>query len=112
MAEPINKKESRQLDNVCYLITQIETGEFDSRGNPVVKDAKVMRFCGELPVMSSEYHQSGQRGIEPKKTILLHLDEYAEEQRAEYSGTAYEVYRTFPRADGFIELYLKEGIAT
>lgn len=111
MAEHINKKESRMLDNVCYLIAQNETGEYDSRGNPIVDETKTMRFCGELPVASSEYHRSGQRGIKPQKTLLLHLDEYEEEKHLEYGGNTFEVYRNYPRDDGLIELYLKEGIS-
>lgn len=66
-------------------------------------------FCAEFPVHSSEFYKAQQQGIAVEKALLVNSDEYDYQERAEYEGVNYAVYRSYPRSDGYTELYLNQN---
>lgn len=103
----ISKKDSLSLDNVCYLI--VTTYGKDGFGKRVVTgETETMCFCAELPVTSNEFFVAKQAGVKSEVALLLDSECYNGETVARYNGSKYAIYRTYPRSDGMIELYLSE----
>ena len=101
-----NKKVS--LDNVCTFVT-ISTTENDY-GETAETETKTGIFCAELPVPSNEFFNAQQSGFKAQKCLVVNSDEYNEESLIEYDSKPYSVYRYYPRADGYTELYCSERL--
>lgn len=67
-------------------------------------------FCCERPVMASEFFKASQQGIENIREIIINSDEYDNQMRVEFGGVLYCIYRTYPRLDGYTELYINERV--
>lgn len=65
-------------------------------------------FCCERPVMASEFFKASQQGICNLHELIVNSDEYGNQMKVEFGGVLYCIYRTYPRLDGYIELYINE----
>lgn len=59
-------------------------------------------------VSMSEFYQAGMQGFKPEFKMTVWLNEYANQDLLEYSGKVYDVYRTYRRDDGRLEMYVTE----
>lgn len=101
----ISSNQNVSLDGVCMLArTGITVDEYGAR----VKGDAVRRevFCAERPVHSAEVYNAAQERIKPERMLLIDAEEYGGEPEAEYEEKRYTIYRTYPREDGLLELYL------
>ena len=57
-------------------------------------------------VTMSEFYQAGMQGFKPEFRMLVWMSEYNDQEILEYKGKVYDVYRTYMRNDGRIELYV------
>ena len=65
-------------------------------------------FADEKGVSMTEFHLAGQSGIKAEKCFIVRSCEYGDEIKVRYpagNGKVYAVYRVYPRADEFTELY-------
>ncbi|PDY76951.1 hypothetical protein CON06_27685 [Bacillus cereus] len=92
------------LDDVCFLLS-VET-EKDELGQ-VIGTNEVPRqiFCSKLSINRQEFLAGGQLGLKPQLLFVVDSDEYDNESSLMYENQKYIVYRTFPRSDGFTEVY-------
>ena len=95
----ISDKESISLDLVCYLrmIPIIDNEEQE----PVLRQV----FCAELSIGSSEFYNAGQSGVKPEHLLVIDNEEYDGETSLVFDDIDFNIYRTYPRSDGLIELY-------
>lgn len=59
-------------------------------------------------VSATEFFQAGLQGMKPDYRIDIWMTEYEGEELIEYNGKVYNVYRSYKRNDGRIELYVNE----
>ena len=59
-------------------------------------------------VSMSEFYQAGMQGFKPDYKFTVWMTEYTDQELLEYNGKAYDIYRTYRRGDGRIELYTTE----
>ena len=59
-------------------------------------------------VTMSEFYQAGLQGFKPDYRFAVWRTEYSNEELVEYNGKIFNVYRTYIRDDGRIELYVNE----
>ena len=57
-------------------------------------------------VTMSEFYQAGMQGFKPEFRMTVWMSEYDDQEILEYKGKIYDVYRTYMRDDGRIELYV------
>ncbi len=57
-------------------------------------------------VTMSEFYQAGMQGFKPEFRMTVWMSEYDDQEILEYKGKVYDVYRTYMRDDGRIELYV------
>lgn len=106
----VTNRDNRSMDEVCTLHSRM--GEPDDMGNLCITNETVTEcFCAELPTHSAEFHAAGQHGIRTEKVLELDAEGYDGQVVVDYKGNRYRVYRTYPRGDGRIELYMTEGVA-
>ena len=101
-----NKKMS--LDNVCSLVTLTVTE--NDYGETTTTETKTDVFCAELPITSNEFFSAQQSGIKTQKCLVVNSDEYFEQMLVDYEEKRYNIYRIYPNADGYTELYCSERI--
>lgn len=94
------------LDNICTLI-ECKYG-FDEYDNQIAEKTERICFCAEYPITSNEFFKGGQSGIKPEALLVLNAEDYAGEDKTVYNDKTYSIYRTYPRGDGYIEIYLTE----
>lgn len=99
----ISAKDNISLDLVCYLCS-MEPGQ-DNSGNDVGKVIDRLVFCNESLIYSSEFYNAGQMGIKPEKLIVIDSEEYNDESVVKFNEIKYNIYRVYPRSDGFTELF-------
>lgn len=59
-------------------------------------------------VSMSEFYQAGMQGFKPEYKMTVWMTEYSDQELLEYKGKTFDVYRTYRRDDGRIELYVTE----
>lgn len=92
------------LDDVCFLISQKNIKD-ELGQEEVVEEIPRQIFCSKLSINRQEFLAGGQLGFKPQILFLVDSDEYDDEAILKYEGQKYSIYRTFPRMDGFTELY-------
>ena len=102
-----SKSKRLSLDNVCYLITNIYTTN-DLKQKILSSQPESMVFCAECPISSNEFFKAGQSGIKSEKMLVIDAESYENQTVIKYNDAKYAIYRTFPRSDGMMELYLTE----
>jgi SPP1 family predicted phage head-tail adaptor len=106
MLANISSTNNVSLDNICYLISKSFTN--DEYMQQIEHETQLMRYCAEISVYSNEFFTAGQNGIKSSKAVIIDYEGYDNQDEIIYNGKHYAIYRTFPRTDGMIELYLSE----
>jgi SPP1 family predicted phage head-tail adaptor len=91
------------LDDVCNLISLSSTQ--DELGQPIITEKPMMVFCSKLSITRHEFGVAGQQGHKPEMMLVVDADTYENEKKVEYQNKKFDIYKTFHRSDGFIELY-------
>lgn len=63
-------------------------------------------FAEKLPVHGNEFHSARASGFDVRHVMRIYSFDYEDEKEAVYSGQPYTIYRTYPKDDDRIELYL------
>lgn len=64
-------------------------------------------FCQVDSVSRAEFFAAGQIGIKPEYKFTVFFGDYNDEERLEYKGKVYAVYRTYHARNDDLELYAK-----
>ncbi|MBQ1297455.1 MAG: phage head closure protein [Clostridiales bacterium] len=80
----------------------------DDLGEWVEEQTKTEVFALISSVSMSEFYQAGLQGFKPDFRFAVWMKEYNNEEIVEYNGKIFNVYRTYIRDDGRIELYVNE----
>lgn len=68
-------------------------------------------ICTMNGITRQEWMAAAQSGLNPEfMAFLRDSEDYEGEPVAEYAGTRYVVYRTYPTPDGGVELYLRKNV--
>ncbi|HBL82037.1 MAG TPA: phage head-tail adapter protein [Clostridiales bacterium] len=67
-------------------------------------------FATVESVGQSEFFAAAQTGLKSELKVTLRQSDYDGEQIVDLDGHSYDIYRTFIRMDGKIELYLGQKI--
>ena len=105
MIKNISSFSNISLDNVCTLIKCVYIS--DDCGDQTETETENICFCAELPITSSEFYNAGQSGIKPEKMLIVESECYNGEKLAVYDNVRYDIYRVYPKDNGYTELYLK-----
>ncbi|PGZ44102.1 hypothetical protein COE56_30470 [Bacillus anthracis] len=92
------------LDDVCFLIS-VKTIKDELDQEEAIKEIPRQVFCSKSSISRQEFLAGGQLGFKPQILLLVDSDEYDDETSLIYGNKKYSIYRTFPRVDGFTELY-------
>lgn len=96
----MNLVEKISLISIEY--TQDDLGEWsETRTENVV-------FATVESVSMAEFYQASLQGLKPELRLLIWMNEYNDEELVEYKDKTYNVYRTYRRPDGRVELYVNE----
>lgn len=104
-------------DNEIILIElryEDENGEpyLDAIGNNVAKKTQVTRLCNVAAASRSEFFNAATDSTKPAYVFTMHTYEYGNQERVEFNGKAYEVYRTYGVGVEEIELHVRAAIGT
>lgn len=99
----IGNREHISLDHVCKLISFTTTR--DKIGQQIRSKQSRNIFCSKMSITRAEFNTAGNLGHKPTIMFIVDGDEYSKEQYLEFEGEQYSIYKTFQRADNFIELY-------
>jgi SPP1 family predicted phage head-tail adaptor len=91
------------LDDICNLLSQTSTQ--DDLGQPIITEKPYMVYCSKLSITRQEFNVAGQQGHKPEMMLVVDSDSYDQEKKLEYQNKKFNIYKTFARSDGFIELY-------
>lgn len=108
----MQNKVSPSLDDVCVLIGET-FGEPDENGNDTSVQTEREVWCAEAPASRADQTIAGQQGFAHDTLLIVPQDDYNGETKVRYLSRTLAVYRTYPRADGLIELYAgrKAGVS-
>lgn len=81
---------------------------FDDIGQPVETRTESDVFALIESVTMSEFYQAGMQGFKPEYRMTVWMTEYSGQKLLEYENKTYDIYRTYRRNDGRIELYVTE----
>lgn len=65
-------------------------------------------FADVESITMNEFYQAGLQGFKPEYRMAVWQSEYSGEELLEYNGKTFNVYRTYRRDDGRVELYVNE----
>lgn len=65
-------------------------------------------FANTLPAHASEYQATQAVGREVSLVFEVRPEEYAGQTRAMHEGKKYNIYRTYPKSEAVVELYLTD----
>lgn len=96
------------MTGVLYLIVP-NLGTRDELGAWHRPEAEKTRLipCFISGVRRSEWTTAGAAGHRPELVATVSTADYCGELEAEYAGTRYRIYRTYPVDDWVTELYLE-----
>lgn len=104
----LGNNEHISLDDVCFLLFIKSTK--DELGQPIETVVPSLVYCSKLSISRAEFSAAGQLGHKPQLLIVVDSDEYDDEKRLEYERTIYTIYKSYPRIDGYTELYCEVRI--
>lgn len=82
--------------------------EQDDLGEWIETETSTEVFALVQSVTMYEFYQAGLEGMKPDYRFHVWLSEYNDQELVDYKGKRYEIYRTYIRNDGRIELYVNE----
>ena len=94
------------MSTVITLVN--ETTSQDSIGQVVTTRTTSDIYAQIRSVSGTEWSNAGLNGIRASYQITVYADEYTGQQELILDGVTYEVYRTYERRDGKIELYVEK----
>ena len=94
------------MSTVITLVN--ETTSQDSIGQVVTTRTTSDIYAQIRSVSGSEWSNAGLNGIRASYQITVYADEYTGQQELILDGVSYEVYRTYERRDGKVELYVEK----
>lgn len=94
------------MSTVITLVN--ETTSQDSIGQVVTTRTTSDIFAQIRSVSGTEWSNAGLNGVRASYQITCYADEYAGQQELILDGVSYEVYRTYERRDGKVELYVEK----
>ncbi|PEA86652.1 hypothetical protein [Bacillus thuringiensis] len=100
----IGESKRISLDDVCFLIS-VKTMKDELDQEETAEEIPRQIFCSKSSINRQEFLAGGQLGFKPQLLLLVDSDEYDDESFFMHENKKYAIYRTFPRADGFTELY-------
>lgn len=65
-------------------------------------------YCEVQSISRAEWYDAGRNGMKPQIKVITPRINYLGEEKAEYKGKVYAIYRTFFSKGDTIELYLEE----
>lgn len=92
------------LDDVCELLEIISVKDDLNQSIPVEEIPRQI-FCSELSINRAEFLAAGQLSFKPQLMLVVDSDEFDEETSLIFNSKKYFIYRSYPRKDGFTELY-------
>lgn len=89
-----------------------QTGNFYSLDNvmffPPYTDRELV-FCAEVPITRSEYFGAGALDIRAEVSLIIDTEsDQRDALKVKYKDKVYAVYRRYPMANGYTQLYLSE----
>lgn len=93
---------TEQIALITIEYTQNDLGEFEETRT------EAFFFAQVDSVTMNEFYQAGLQGFKPEYKFAVWQAEYSGEELLEYNGKVYDIYRTYKRDDGRIELYANE----
>lgn len=93
---------TEQINLIAIEYTQDDLGEW------IEERTETLVFAQVESVTMSEFYQAGLQGFKPDYRFVVWQAEYSDEELIEYRDKVYNVYRTYKRDDGRIELYCNE----
>lgn len=99
----VGDKNSVSLDDICFLMSA--TIVEDEIGQQIETLLPEMVYCSVVSIGHKEFGIAAQANLKAERTILINHDEYDGQTTIEYNRKKYNVYRTFVRTDGHIELF-------
>ncbi|RKJ32005.1 hypothetical protein D7X33_39915 [Butyricicoccus sp. 1XD8-22] len=103
LKQSIGDNQHISLDDVCFLIST--TIIYDDLMQPIEMELPELVYCSPLNIGQKEFGVTMQNGLKAEKVFVIDYDEYDGESKLEYNRVKYNIYRTFVRKDGYIELY-------
>lgn len=97
-----------KYDAVLYLITEADGQDDVGNYKPVKTKRKV--YANPFTVGRAEFSAAAQKGLKPEYSFQVNTIDYAGEEKAEYLGQEYDVYRTQQSGDK-TTLYLTKRVA-
>lgn len=94
----------------CKITLIAKVFKKDSAGIQKATPTETAVFATEESIGQSEHFAAAQIGMRADIKITVWAFEYHGEKSVKYKGQPYEIYRTFERNDGKIELYLGEKV--
>ena len=94
--------QAAKINLITIEYTQDDLGEWTETQT---KDAV---FAYVDSVTMTEFYEAGLQGFKPEFRFTVWMSEYNEQETLEYKDKVYQIYRTYIRNDGRIELYVTE----
>ena len=95
------------MRDVITLLT--DTVVTDVYGNQNLTSTDKQVYCEVNSISSNEFFNAGEAGHKPAFRFDVFMGDYNGEQRVEYKGVTYYIYRTYLRGDTY-ELYAEERV--
>lgn len=96
------------MSTVITLVNETTSQAQDSIGQVVTTRTTSDIYAQIRSVSGTEWSNAGLNGVRASYQIAVYADEYAGQQELILDGVSYEVYRTYERRDGKIELYVEK----
>ncbi len=96
--------------DIIYLVEYNE--EKDSLGIWHKNTIKTKVFCQVVSVNQTEWYEGSRKGLNPQYRFTVFRYDYNGQERVEYNGEIYTIYRTYVDRNETIDLYteLKKGV--
>lgn len=85
-----------------------ETYKEDSIGQQLPQETQKIVFCEIQGISSTETFEAGRNGLRASCRAIVFQCDYNGEEIVELNGKRYGIYRTYPRKNETIELYLSQ----
>lgn len=84
----------------------------DSVGNNIAVETRSTYLCNVASASRAEFFQAATDSTKPAYVFTMHSYEYSNQERVEFGGKVYEVYRTYATGIEEIELHVRAAIGT
>ncbi len=92
------------IDDTIILISDEVTSQ-DDLGQEITEAVRTPVFCKVTSASRAEFYQATQTGLRASYTFTINAVNYSGQNRAEYHGATFAIYRTYRRSLDEVELY-------